>query len=529
MSVIETTMVEMPDGVKLFTVIKKPAAEGRFPVVYRRSPYYSTSADAIKELEEENSYDYAVVSQICRGITDSEGIFIPLIYERADGLATMDWIRKQPFYNGEIYPQGASYLSSVHLSYLDSNPEGVKSSELAVQDCVPYNLAFRHGIYKTGLSGSWTIRMYKKSEPLQRNFVDETFLTRPFAGASRFIFGEEAPYLEELVVHEDPNDPHWTLPSGHIGYRNAMRNLKTPILLTTAFYDLYTEGVVDMWYEIPEETRKKSALVITPYSHAYFGDSRNVLNFENAKLPGETFYDYGLKWFDYIRGKRPLNDFFELGGITYFPVFGDAWRKTDRIRNGEKVWNLYLHKDQTLTSEPEEKSEMSYLYNPVAPAHFKGGICSCFGGMQLQDPPNSRYDIKSFIGEPIKGRHLMEGEGTVKLRVKSDCPDTCFYVRLSIIKGDKTWCLRDDIRTLCYEHPDYTAGSFVELDFKFPVHSFVIEEGDRLRLDISSSCFPYYFVHTNRRGIQAYQTGSDIATNTVELGEACLSLFESDF
>ena len=219
-------------------------------------------------------------------------------------------------------------------------------------------------------------------------------------------------------------------------------------------------------------------------------------------------------------------DVIQPGKVAYFPCFGREWRFAEFLEDGDKTWTLHLN-DRTLDASPGPGGERRYVYNPAAPAKFTGGVCNNFGGMRAQDPPDSRYDILSFLSAPVEARHLFEGGGSVRLRVKSDRPDTGFYVRLSVVKGDKTWSLRDDITSIGRQHPEYRPGEEVWLDFQFAPHAYWLEPGDRLRLDVSSSCFPHFLPHTNRRGIQALQTGADIANNTVVLGCSTVRLHEN--
>ena len=48
-------------------------------------------------------------------------------------LQHLDHIRRQDCYDGEIYPVGGSYLSTVHLSYLSEQPADVKGAVLNIQ------------------------------------------------------------------------------------------------------------------------------------------------------------------------------------------------------------------------------------------------------------------------------------------------------------------------------------------------------------------------------------------------------------
>ena len=126
---ITETFVTMPDGVKLYTRITAPLGVEKCPVVFKRTPYEPCHNGNPNEAESVLDqpfleHGYALVLQHCRGRGDSEGECHPY-EEREDGLATLDFIRTLPFYNGEIFLFGGSYLATVHWSYLADCPESL--------------------------------------------------------------------------------------------------------------------------------------------------------------------------------------------------------------------------------------------------------------------------------------------------------------------------------------------------------------------------------------------------------------------
>jgi predicted acyl esterase len=111
-----------------------------------------------------------------------------------------------------------------------------------------------------------------------------------------------------------------------------------------------------------------------------------------------------------------------------------------------------------------------------------------------------------------------------RLVCKSDCGDTCFYARLSLVKDGVAYPLRDDITSLCYATPDYAPGTEKAVDFCFSDHAFRISPGDVLRLDVSSSC-SHFVPHTNNTGLQSVQKTCRVANNTIVCGKSCVTLF----
>ncbi len=525
-NIVKELMLEQPDGVRLYTILQLPEPEGKFPLVIVRNPYCNENPD-LESMRTENTHGYACLYQHCRGTGKSEGICIPYLNERRDGLFLLDWIRKQPFYNGELFIQGGSYLSSVHYSWLNTDPPDVKAALLAVQDTERYNILYRNGFFKSGLHGSWVMRMYKKNLPVERNICEETFRTLPLAGITKAVFNESVPEIEEEFRHPDPADPFWQTPEGGSDYHDAVQKCRIPILLTTAFYDIYTGGVLDIWNRMTPERRKNCACIVTPFDHAWNPPPRkapsDLPDFENARL-NEICPDLQYIWFDHFRKGTPLQ-FVEKGKITYYTLFENQWHTETTLENGTEKQCLYLGSGRTLQPQKPDADEISYTYNPFAPAKFAGGVCHNFGGMQIQSDPNSRYDIISFLSEPLEAPAVAQGKFELELHCRSTAPDTCFYVRLDLVRDGKAISLRDDIDSLCRSEKDYTPGEERVLKFTFVEHSFQLQPGDQLRLDVSSSCVPYFQIHTNRKGLQADQTGADICRNTVVLGDSKLTIY----
>lgn len=516
-------MIPMRDGVKLYTLVQLPEPEGKFPTIIKRNPY----ADITPEMEPfrtENTHGYAIVYQECRGTGRSEGDCIPYINEHNDGLDTLDWIRKQDFYNGELFLEGASYLSSVHFSYLKTNQPDIKAACLMVQDSERYNIIYRNGFFKPGLHGNWAVNMYKKKKFRKKNFASETFRTLPLKGFTEKVYGERAEFLEEEISHPDPADPFWKSIEGGSDYSGAIHESNVPVLLTTGFYDIYTDGIFDIWNTLPEARRKDCAMIVSPYDHGWSGyDREGMPVFPNAKI-SEVCPDFVYLWFDHFRTGTPL-EFIKRGEIVYYPMFNGPWQHEKFLSKGSKTVRFYPDQTGKLAAAQGEKGEITYLYNPYAPAGFKGSGCYTFGGMQYQDPPNSRYDIISFLSAPFEKDSLLKGKSSLDLHVKSTAPDTCFYVRLSIVREDGTLTLRDDIDSLCRTNPDYQPGKTAVLHFDFTEHCCEVRKGEQIRLDVSSSCVPHFLVHTNRKGPMSEQTGADTAYNTICTGDSVLTLY----
>lgn len=516
--VVDYKYIEL-EGIRLFTVVLLPDSAEKYPVVVMRSPYVDEyenekeediAVDYLNKNKEWLKNGYAVVIQHCRGRGKSDGDCIPYINEREDGLALQNWIRKQEFYNGEIYLNGGSYLTSVHYATAPF-ADDIKGAIFGIQDSERYNICYRNGFLKKGLHGSWYVEMYKAKSHIKKNYTNGSFDTLPMKDFTKTVFGEAVEDFDEMLKSPNPSDKFWSTHNGGTDSRNATNDVNFPILFTTGFYDIYTGGIFDMWKSMSAKSRNMSALVVSPYDHGDSCKSEESIVFPNGKICERFGLLYKIEWFNYIRGKNKKSPF-KTGMITYYKLFENRW-ETDEFLSSNDAMKIKLG-----------DKEISYVYNPFDAPRFKGGLSRAFGGTVYQDKANLRHDIISVYSEPFKKDVYVKGKMSAKLIVKSDCEDTCFYIRVSIEKEQGDYGLRDDITSLCYELGDYKPNSVVELNFEFDEHVFLIRKGERLRIDVSSADNEHYVRHTNQKGLYSEQTTAKIAHNTVYLQNSYLTL-----
>ena len=505
------------NGAELFTVVCLPSECGKFPTVIMRSPY----VDSEESLTEEQICDwrlhevktwidngYAVVSQHCRGRGKSTGDCIPYIYEREDGLHLQEWIRKQPFYNGELYLWGSSYTSSVHFVTAPFDDD-IKGAVFQVQDCERYNCNYRNGFYKIGLHGNWYVNMYKKKSMPSKSYTVDSYNMLPLSDFSNKVFGESAADFDEILKHPSKNDTFWETRFGGGEAHNAIKHANVPILLTTGFYDVYLGGVFDMWNTLDEQTKSKSALAVHPFDHGCNGESQPI-NFENGNIHKE-FEGFSIAWMNSVRNKETKPPF-ELGKVTYYKLFDNKWC-CDEFGTTSKFKKIVLG-----------DGELTFKYDPSSPATFTGGLSTNLGGNAWQEKQDERKDIITLYTPEFTEDTFVKGKMKARLTVKSNCEDTCFYIRLSLCKREGDYGLRDDINQISNFDCSYIPNNGITLDFSFDEHAFVIKQGEKLRIDITSSAFPLYVRHTNNKGLFSEQTEIKIANNTVLLGESFIEL-----
>ncbi len=493
-----------------FTAVFLPNCDGTFPTVIVRSPYVSAETDMPESEIIQNHLNYykcwldrgyAVVYQHCRGQGKNRGGFIPYIHEREDGLALREWIRTQPFYNGEFYLFGGSYTASLHYATAPFE-EDVKGAVFEVQDSERYNLWYRNGQMRKG-HANWHFGLYKSKCGLNKKFNMESFSERPLKDLSERVLDDRAEDFEQMLAAPFPTDPFWNTRFGGADARASVIESDIPILLTTGYNDFYVGGVFDMWNSMKENTKKKSALLVSPYDHGDGYNTANGLYFPNGKRSEQFGNTYPIDWFDNIRKGTSLT--FQKGVITYYRAFENKWG-CDFFATKTKQISLRLGEGIS-----------SFQYNPITPPSF-----SEEGTFSKESSYGSDF-IRIFTN-PFDRDVFVKGKMRVKLTVSSNCEDSSFYIRISIKNGDYAYVLRHDITSLCFQHGNYIKNEEVELNFCFDEYAFLLKEGEQLQIDISATNNNTYVSHTNKKGEYYLQSDTEVATNTVNLGKSFLYL-----
>lgn len=513
-------MVPMPDGVRLYTYGVKPAEGVKCPIVIQRNPYVTEKKVDLAAFEKSQTGNlargYAYLVQHCRGCGMSEGEWVPYESERADGLALLEWARKLPWYNGELFLDGGSYLSSVHWSYLDTNPPDVKGASLAVQEVDRYNIIYRNGFFKIGLHGGWFVSGYKKKNHELKRDKSVRLCDFPLCEFSLRYWGAAEPAFDNPLAHPRHDDPYWLsdAPGSGACYRQAFMKSKMPILLRSGFYDIFTEGICDMWRETPRSRLANCALLVDAYDHG--GRMAKEMKGTCGEFPGGLRVDEGVSpvdWFDYCRtGKACTNAM--PGKVRYYALWENRWIEADSMPEAGRRVEFSLG-----------EGERSWVYDPKRPLpDFPGSGGMCFGGMRKQPEPNFRDDVVSFVLPEMAERLDVRGRMKAVLAVKSDCEDTCFYVRVSVKKPDGGWyLLRDDITSLSANGGDYVPNTVRRVEFRFVDHAFRLEKGDQLRVDVASAC-AQFAPHGNVKGLQSAVREPKVAHNVVDAGQSRLVL-----
>lgn len=519
-------MLPMSDGVRLRTVVRFPGKPlnstvsevNRYPVVLQRSCY--SHAEKFLELHsrEYSKRGFIFVYQWCRGTGGSEGEWVPNIHERQDGLDTLEYLSAQESVDCIGY-WGDSYLAFTGWCMADAVPEKVKTMYLGVYGCDRHTSAYKDGLFRQDILTSWA--MGNAGVPVEAPLL-ESYAYRPQKEVDEKLWGVHLDWYRDWITNTDRDSSYW---SG--GFWKQLREIpgkvKIPVFIREGWYDHHLGSAVVTYESLSEEAKAHSVLQIGPWNHGYYpavtGQPLEHLEDDKVSSP--------LNWFSLILKEKKLPE-----RVAYTYVIGaDVWRKwgTFPVQTEEKQ-EWFLQDGNRLGSLPGDQAEIQFTYDPENPVPSHGAE-SLFAtqddvGSLTQPLPGYREDVVTFLSGPIHENTEIEGKIRVRLFVKSDAEDTAFSARLmEVFENGECVNIRGSITTLAYRNGSihrgtYTPGETAEIYIDMWDVAWMLRKGSRLRLDISSSDFPQYSVHSNYPGIWSEQAETKKAQQTILMGKS---------
>ena len=536
--VYQDTMIMGGDGCRLVTEIYLPKGEGPWPVVVTRTPYvrHTECVDDQPIAREYARRGVGYIRQRCRGTDGSEGNYEPNIYEREDGLALLSWLDAQPWCKS-IGLTGMSYGALVCWIVADSLPGKVKGIHMHHYGVDRHLSAYSNGLFRQDILTSWAIENAK--EPINRPPHDfkEPFYDqlryRPQARMAVDMLGCEMPWYRDWITHTDYTDPYW-----HEGVWATLRSIppkiKVPVTIVAGFFDHHMEGTVLGYELLPEATKAQSRLIIGSWNHYY----QTTPTAHNPKHDHEL--DIFADQFNWLYSVL-AEDVVPKAEIKVYEIGADRWTTVERwplTASSQRTWYLTDERSdsdphayslrETMSKQPSDK-HIDYVYDPANPVMSVGGETlfnsSQRRGSQLQPQPGYRDDVISFISEPLAADMTISGSIGVNLFMSSDAYDSAITYKISEVMPDgSAYNIRTGIGTLAYRHSrlgsrdTYTPGEVAEFSMEALPIVWMIARGHRLRIDISSSDFPQYSVHSNFPGVWSLQERTQPAHQQLHMG-----------
>lgn len=504
----------MPDGVSLVSDHYYPAQSSPNPTLLMRQPYGRDIASTVVYAHPVwfARHGYNVVIQDVRGRGDSEGEFYPFRKERADGAATIRWLRTRPESNGRIGMYGFSYQGITQFLAAAEQPEGLMAIAPGMAACDLYAGWFYHnGALRLASSLGWGLQMLKMdarrlglreaSDKLEAAWADlrsqPNYL--PFGGHPALRSSGLPGYVLDWFNHHRPG-AYWE----SLDVSACLEKINVPALHVSGWFDTYLKGTVDGFVALREKAATKFArdnqyLLAGPWIHIPWGDQIGEVNFgPEALIDTDAIL---LRWFNHWL--KDSGEFTAEPRIRHFSLFENLWYGAEDWPSTAE-YLLYLHSrgransrkgDGVLAIDPPGEDEPSdlFVYDPEVPVVAPGGS-TALSGSQNQATIEMGNNVLVYTSEALTAPLAIFGSPQLTLHCSASAETTDFTGKLVRVRPDG----RADFICMGIARSNFLfAGLFQpdtvqQWDFELEPTSCRFDAGDRIRLEIASSAFPLY-------------------------------------
>ncbi|MEM7601623.1 MAG: CocE/NonD family hydrolase [Verrucomicrobiota bacterium] len=488
----------MPDGIVLRADIHRPEGLEKTPTILVRIPFNNSlknrlRSDAIGRFWAARGY--TVVVQGTRGRYRSDGDFYPAVNERDDGLATLAWLKTQPWYDGRLAMWGGSAFG--HTQWAISDQAEIDAFAVQIASSSYEKTFWPGGAFALESALYWAlVSPPEKDRQTTSEEIQQGAEGWPVVEADDRAL-QDVPFFNDWAQNGS-GSPYWQRTDGI----ERADNVDAPILLLGGWFDPFLPTMLEDFASLQRSTSeaaRKSRMIIGPYTHAgeIAWPGHEPIDAPYRKDSVEPVLD----WFDQHLNVHETNRSF--APLRIFVMGTNIWRDEDSWPLARAVpTRFHFHPNGSLSKEGlASSSQVGFTYDPEAPVPTSGGaMLGPRSGIKQQAEPGGRDDVLSFVSEPLAQPLEATGPLTAELWVETSAPSTDFTVKLIDVYPDgKAFNVSDGIlrRT-------YSPGEPIEVKVELDPTAYVFLEGHRLRVDISSSNFPRFDRNPN--------TGEDAAT-----------------
>ncbi|MEY4811353.1 MAG: hypothetical protein RLZZ462_226, partial [Bacteroidota bacterium] len=586
----QKVMMPMRDGIRLASDIYRPKGDGKYPIVFSRTPYnFNTWVDGkmttrtLEEAYQAVSRGYAYVVQNERGRFFSEGEWDILGTPITDGSDALEWMSKQSWSNGKVGLIGCSSTAEWQMAVASQNhpalaamvAQGYGAGVGRVGKFMEQGNWYRGGAQQM-LFTSWLYgTQHDKLAPRLPLGIEQKDLQRiqkfydmgpemprvdwakglshlPVQDIIKNAQGADGVY-EKMAVRK-PNDPAWF--KGGLYHDNMP--MEVPAYWFVSWYDVSSAPNIALYNHVRNSAKSKSIadnqyLVIAPVLHcSYKRAVENTIVGERSVGDARLNYDeLTWGWFDMLL-KGEQNDFKSTQPrVRYYTMGSNKWQQaTSFPLPNTEIKNFYLASagkantrkgDGKLSlTTPAKDMPDAFTYDPMNPVSSLGGNVCCTGnavqgGSFDQSQMELRNDILVYTSEQLAEGVEISGFIESTLFVSSTGLDTDVTIKLIDVYPDgKAYNLDETIQRLRYRE-GYDKEVFMEknkvykVDLTPMVTSNYFAAGHKIRIEISSSNFPRFDRNLNTGGNNYDESKGVVVENKIHHSKLYPSVIKLPF
>lgn len=488
---VEHCPIPMEDGRVLSARLWLPRADEVFPSILEAIPYRKGDLTRARD-EPMHAYlaarGYVSVRLDLAGSGDSTGVLADeyAAEEQEDIVAAIAWLSEQTWCDGRVGMIGKSWGGFNALQVAAHRPPalGAIVSVCSTDDRFGDDVHFMGGcLLVDGIDWGSALQAYLPLPP------DPAVLGDGWRAVWEERLANLTFPLETWLSHLR-RDSYWK----HGSICEDYGRVEVPSLLVGGWVDGYRTALLRMTARLPGPVK----CIMGPWAHMYPHDA----------VPGPKigFLQEVVRWFDHWL-KGVANEVAAAPKLRAFVQDSETPRTHYTVRAGRWIgepewpspsiaaatWHLT---DDGLVEAPGRLTECAVPYQ-LAIGQFGGD----WGGtaMPYELPPDQRYDdclSLSFDSTALSAPLEILGEGSMRLRVRSDKPTAMLALRLNDMHPDGAVSkVMTGLLNLTYrhdpEHPEpLVPGEWYEVVIRLGANGYRFPAGHRLRLALSPSYWP---------------------------------------
>jgi uncharacterized protein len=483
--------VPMPDGAVLLGDHYRPDhSEGPQPVVLIRSPYGRAGFAGAVFAAPLARRGFQLFMQSTRGTFGSGGQFRPFLHEKDDGLATVAWLRAQPWCDGRVSMTGPSYLGYTQWAvapYVDPPLESVGLNVTAAKFSTVFYDHFAP-VLKNALAWSALIGTQERGRlrgvvpsPVTQLRLRRALRKAPLQSADVDVAGAPVTFWRDFIDHGAPGDEFWTV-ADHDG---ADLTRLPPVSMVSGWWDLFLPAQLRDFAAV-RAAGVPARIVVGPWLHG-----------EPAEIRVMARQD--VAWLEHYLndGQKPAG-----AAVRLFLQQAGTWLEFEEWPPpGVETGRYYLRAEGGLALEPEsgQAQAATFVYDPADPTPTVGGPLLQPPGKQADNAAiEARSDVLTYTTEPLSADQDLVGPVSARIFVRTDREHADVFVRLCDVdaKGVSRNIV-DGIRRLSPETVpagDVQVGDdgVLAVDVELYPTAYRVLSGHRLRLQVSGGAFPRF-------------------------------------
>lgn len=519
----------MRDGAELMLDIFRPKAPGRFPAILMQTPYNKSGGAARARYFAARGY--TVVNVDSRGRFHSGGDWDPFSpIHKSDGYDLVEWTAQQSWCTGNVGTYGLSYMGWTQWWTATQSPPSLRAMvpEVAPPDHL-LNCPYQNGVlvcWMVDWAGMNSGRMPHSAGP------------GPYGGfaVNREAAYRHTPYIDfdksrgylptewwrKWITQNTSADEYWR----GIAYQTPENyaRVTVPSLAISGWFDANFPGTPQNFLGMKQHGGSAAArqprMVIGPWEHI-INTQRAAAGVDFGPQAIIDWDGYVCRWFDFHL-KRIDNGVLNDPPIHLFVMGRNQWRTaTDWPLPETQFTKYYLHSgghanssagDGTLSPlPPGDEQPDQYTYDPDDPTPSAGFTNGHIDGPRDISASAARQDVLVYTTAELTEDIELIGPITAKLFAATSAQDTDWMVRLADVQPDgRSLFLGEGLMRARHRDPQH-GGAFnpERLSTIIPdqAYEYTVEfwrptgnlfrRGHRIRIEISSSYYPYYLRNLN--------------------------------